>query len=123
MPTTADETVAQDYILSNKLYDILKLLAIIIIPAVATFYVTIAAIWGLPSAEEVAATAVAISTLLGVIVKIGDKSYNESAGKFDGVVNISATPRGTQKVSLEVPGDPMDIVNKDQLTLKVNPPE
>jgi hypothetical protein len=34
--------------MSNKIYDILKFIAQIVLPAVATFYVTLASIWGLP---------------------------------------------------------------------------
>lgn len=119
--TTAEDTNVQDYILPNKVYDVLKLLAVIIIPALATFYVTIAAIWGLAAGPEVSGTAVAFATFLGVIVKLGDKSYNASDGKFDGVINVDQTD-GTKTVSLEVPGDPNDIVKQDQVTLKVNAP-
>ena len=43
-------------LMSNKTYDILKWIALICIPAIATFYVALAPVWGWPLADEVAKT-------------------------------------------------------------------
>lgn len=37
--------------LNNKVYDVLKWIALIVIPALATAYVSLAAIWGWPIAK------------------------------------------------------------------------
>lgn len=63
--------------LSNKVYDILKFIAQIVLPAVATFYVTIAGIWGLPLGDEISRTVMAIDTLLGAILMISSHQYNK----------------------------------------------
>ena len=39
--------------MSNKVYDVLKFIAQIVLPALATFYLTLAGIWGLPFGEQV----------------------------------------------------------------------
>ena len=39
--------------ISNKLYDVLKFIAQIVLPALGTFYFAIASIWGLPYAEQI----------------------------------------------------------------------
>lgn len=67
--------------MSNRVYDILKYVALIVLPALATLYLTIATIWGLPYGEAVAGTITAIDTFLGAILGISSKRYAESEGK------------------------------------------
>lgn len=64
--------------MSNGLYDILKFIAQIVLPAIATFYVTIAGIWGLPLGDEISRTVMAIDTLLGAILMISSANYNKA---------------------------------------------
>ena len=61
--------------LSNRIYDILKWITLICIPALATFYVALAPIWGWPFADEVAKTATAVCTLLGALLGISSAQY------------------------------------------------
>lgn len=61
--------------MSNGLYDILKFIAQIVLPAIATFYVTIASIWGLPLGDEISRTVMAVDTLLGAILMISNANY------------------------------------------------
>lgn len=61
--------------MSNKVYDILKWMALIFLPAVATLYTTLAGIWGLPYSEAISATVMAVDTFLGVILKISNNNY------------------------------------------------
>jgi hypothetical protein len=61
--------------LSNSWYDILKWITLICIPALATFYVALAPIWGWPFADEVAKTATAVCTLLGALLGISSAQY------------------------------------------------
>ena len=61
--------------MSNKVYDILKFIAQIVLPALATFYVTIASLWGLPFPEEISGTVMAIDTLLGTLLMISSNKY------------------------------------------------
>lgn len=62
--------------LSNQTYDILKYIAQIVLPLVATCYATLAKIWGLPFAVEIPATITAIDTLLGGLLVKASKDYN-----------------------------------------------
>ena len=54
--------------LSDKLYDILKWVDLVCLPAITTFYVVCAPIWGWPYASEIAKTSAAFCTLLGAIL-------------------------------------------------------
>lgn len=62
--------------MSNKLYDVLKFFAQILLPALGTLYFALANIWGLPFAEEIVGTITAIDTFLGAILHISTQKYN-----------------------------------------------
>ena len=63
--------------LSNKTYDILKFIAQVVLPLVATFYVPVAELWGLPFPTEISGTIMAIDTLLGSILMKLSANYNK----------------------------------------------
>lgn len=65
--------------LSNRAYDILKWLDLVIIPAAATFYRAVGAVWGWPLGDEVAATAAAVCTLIGTVIGISTAEYNKES--------------------------------------------
>lgn len=54
--------------MSNRTYDILKISALIIIPAVATFIATIGDTWGWKYTTQIVATINALAVLLGSII-------------------------------------------------------
>lgn len=62
--------------MSNSMYDILKWIAQILLPAIGTLYFAIASIWGLPYAEQIVGTITAIDAFLGAILGISTKIYN-----------------------------------------------
>lgn len=64
--------------MSNKLYDILKYVAQIILPACATLYFALAGIWNLPYREEIVGTITAIDAFLGVILGISSANYKKN---------------------------------------------
>ena len=59
----------------NKVYDILKWIALIVLPALATLYFALAGIWKLPYGQEVVGTITAIDTFLGAILGISSYQY------------------------------------------------
>lgn len=63
--------------MSNKMYDILKWIAQILLPAIGTLYFALAGIWGFPYAEEIIGTITAIDTFLGIILGISTAQYKK----------------------------------------------
>ena len=61
--------------LSNKVYDTLKQVVIIVIPACTTFYVTLDAIFGWGYGDTVAKVSAAVCTLLGSLMGISSVNY------------------------------------------------
>ena len=63
--------------LSNKVYDILKAIALIWLPAIGTLYFALAGIWNLPYPEEFVDTLTAVDTFLGAVLGISSANYNK----------------------------------------------
>ena len=61
--------------MSNKTYDILKYIAQIVLPAVATLYFALSQIWGFPYGEEIVGTIAAVDAFLGAVLKISSDNY------------------------------------------------
>jgi len=64
--------------MSNKVYDILKWIAQILLPAIGTLYFALANIWGFPAAEAVVGTITAVDAFLGVLLGISTLNYKGS---------------------------------------------
>lgn len=62
----------------DKVYDILKAIAMIVLPALGTLYFALAGIWGWPYAEQIVGTITAIDTFLGVILGISTIQYKKT---------------------------------------------
>ena len=63
--------------MSDKLYKVLKYIALIALPAVGTLYAALAGIWGFPYGEQVVGTITAVDTFMGVLLGISTASYNK----------------------------------------------
>ena len=63
--------------LSNKVYDVLKYIALILLPALGALYFALAKIWGFPYATEIVGTISAVDAFLGALLKISTDQYNK----------------------------------------------
>lgn len=63
--------------MNDRLYTILKWVALIVLPALGTLYFALAQIWGFPYGSEIVGTITAIDTFLGTILGISTVSYNK----------------------------------------------
>lgn len=61
--------------MNNKVYDILKWIAQIVLPAVGTLYFALSQIWGLPYGEQVVGTITAVDAFLGAILGVSSMTY------------------------------------------------
>lgn len=64
--------------MTNKVYDFLKWVAIILLPAIGTLYFALAGIWGFPYGEQFVGTITAIDTFLGVVLGISSAQYKKN---------------------------------------------
>lgn len=65
-------------IFSDKVYNVLKWVAMYLLPALGTLYFTISQVWGLPYGEQIVGTITAIDTFLGVLLGISSSRYHKN---------------------------------------------
>lgn len=63
--------------MNNKAYDVLKFIAQIVLPAIATLYFGLAQIWPLPYGEAIVGTIAVVDAFLGTILGISTYNYNK----------------------------------------------
>ena len=108
---------------SDRVYNRVRQLAEFVLPATATLYFALAAIWGLPYADEVVGTIAAVNAFAGALVMIGRRKYNESDAGYDGEFQLKQYPDGEpagMKVVADKPLEEMD--SKGEVRLKVTRP-
>ena len=64
-------------VLPDKIYDIFKFIAQVLLPALATLYFALSQVWGLPFSEEVVGTIVAADAFLGALLGVSTNQYNK----------------------------------------------
>jgi hypothetical protein len=63
--------------LKNSVYDVLKYIVTIVLPALTTLWLALATIWNLPYGEPIGATMGAITVFLGALIGISSAQYNK----------------------------------------------
>ena len=66
---------------SNKVYDILKWVCIIALPALAVLIQAICTIWNLPYGTELSTTVTAIATFIGALLMVSTANYQKNVDK------------------------------------------
>lgn len=67
--------------MSNKVYDILKWVALIVLPALGAAYAGLAIIWGFPYGEQIVGTVGIVETFLGAVLQISNASYKKKSAE------------------------------------------
>lgn len=102
--------------MNNQSYDILKRVALIIIPALATFVNAAGMVWGIPYTNEVTATITAFGVFLGAALGISSSNYTpETHG------NLVVTKN--DDVYADFAAEPANLKDGDVIVLKVSKPE
>jgi len=65
--------------MSNKMYDILKWIALIFMPATIALYAALSGIWGWPYGEQIVGTLSALEIFLGAVLQISNANYKKKA--------------------------------------------
>ena len=108
-------------IITNKLwYDRMKFITQVGLPALGTLYFALAGIWGLPAAEQVVGTIVAVDTFLGVVLLISTNNYN--AQNSMGTIDINDIG-GRMVYTLNLNDDPEHLGDKETVSFRVNRPQ
>ena len=106
---------------ADRAYSTIKKIVQVVLPACSSLYFGLAAIWGLPYAEQVVGTLAVIATFLGICLGISSSQYDKSGAAFDGKVVVSTTGNGKKLYSLELDGDPENLQDKRRVSFRVEP--
>lgn len=102
--------------MNNRTYDILKHVALIVIPALATFVNAVGIVWGVPYTNEAVATITAFGVLLGGTLGVSSANYTpETHG------NLVVTKH--DDVYADFAAEPSNLKDGDTIVLKVSKPE
>jgi putative holin Dp-1 len=115
-PPTKREALAEMN-MGSRTYDVLKAVAQVWLPAAGTLYFALAQIWGLPAAEQVSGTVLAVDTFLGVVLGISSASYNASDRKYDGTLRIEDGEDGSTLRLAQV--DAKALTTKNEVVFKI----
>ena len=102
--------------MNDRTYDILKRIALIIIPALATFVNAAGIVWGIPYTNEITATITAFGVFLGAALGVSSANHTpETHG------NLVVT--GSNDVYADFAHEPEKLKDGDTIVLKVTKPE
>lgn len=83
-----------EFTLSPKVYNFLKYLVMIVLPALTTLWVVLANAWNWDYMTNVSVTMTAVTAFLGSLIGISSKNYNNSDAKYFGEIEVSSTDEG-----------------------------
>ena len=101
--------------MTDKTYDALKRIALIVVPALATFVNAVGIVWGVPYTNEVTATITAFGVFLGAALGVSSKNYEP-----DTHGNLVVTKHND--VYADFAAEPSDLKDGDTIILKVTKP-
>lgn len=101
--------------MNDKTYDILKRVALIVVPALATFVNAVGIVWGIPYTNEVTATITALGVFLGAAIGVSSKNYEP-----DTHGNLVVTKHG--EVYADFQAEPSRFKDGDTITMRVTKP-
>lgn len=107
---------------TDKVYSALKFIALVLLPAIASAYFALANIWHLHETEEIIGTISVVDTLLGALLHVSTKTYNNSDEKYDGTFGVVQNPDGSQILKLlSIDLDAINNGTKKELVFQVQP--
>lgn len=107
-------------IFSNGVYNKLKFLAQIVLPALGTLYAAVSGYWKWPNTEEVVGTIIAVDFFLGTLLGLSSRSYNSSSAKYDGAFEVTENEDGDKLMTLNFERNPDALRYKKEVLLKVD---
>ena len=66
---------------SDKVYDILKWVALVVLHGLGALYAALAQMWGWPYVEQIPGTLQAICFFLGALIGVSTANYNRGLGE------------------------------------------
>lgn len=104
-------------VFSKGVYDKLKFLAQIVLPALGTLYATVSGLFQWPNTEEVVGTIMAVDFFLGTVLGLSTRAYNNSPASYDGTFVVEDGEDG-KKISLDLQNNPEALGTQKRIVFK-----
>ena len=113
------ETNTPKTLLSDKVYNRLKLAAQILLPGLSALYFGLAEIWTLPYQAQISGTIAVVNVFVGVLITFAKALHEASGAQYDGLFSLEPDPEGegSNLKLLSVSYDALE--TKDALTFKL----
>lgn len=113
---------------SNTWYDRLKFVTMIVLPALAVFYLGLGQLWNFPETEKVGTSIGLLAAFLGTILQISNSHYKGSVVEDAGVISPNGRidpDTGISGLALTITKPTEDILSGTEVRLKVSdtPPQ
>lgn len=105
--------------LNNKVYNVLKWVVQIVLPAFGALYFSLSEMWGLPMATEVVGTTAVVATFLGATLGITARAYHKSDAPYDGTIRVMEA-EDVVKYSLDLGDNLETLPQRKAITFKVD---
>ena len=106
---------------SDKLYQVLKRLVQVYIPAISAFYFGLSEIWNLGYGVQVTGTLALVASVLGLMLGISSKTYEKNGPVIDGEFSLTPNENGALDFGLKsVDIDALE--NKDVVVFRIHRP-
>jgi hypothetical protein len=99
----------------------MKFVVQVLLPALATLYLVLAQQWDLPDPEKVVASITAVTVFLGIFLVKSNSTFKNSLDRFAGDLTYTVDTSGKTVYSLELSGQPEDLLLNDEAVFKVTP--
>lgn len=113
-------TVDHKSFLSDKIYSVGKKVVQVILPAIGSLYFGLSSLWGFPYTEKILGTLALVETFLGVVLGLSSIQFDKSGAAYDGTMVITKPENGPRLFSMEIEGDPVELIDKKSVTFKVD---
>lgn len=110
---------------NSKVYDLLKWVALIVLPAFAVMYIGLGELWDWQKTKEVVGTITLVDTFLGALLQLSNASFKNSPEAVDGYIGSDTNDpdTGIPDLKMTITRHPKELLSKGTVTLKVgNPP-
>lgn len=81
--------------MSNKVYDILKWLVMLVLPALSTCISGLFLVWNIPYGEEIAKTIMLLDAFLGACLGLSSLNYNAKSGSDIDILDLNIEDNDT----------------------------
>lgn len=110
--------------ITGKTYDVLKFIAMVVLPGAATLYLGLGQLWDLDGTSQVVGTIVLANTFLGTVLQLNSRSFYKDDSNYDGFLSSSSNDpdTGIPNLKMTVTKDPNEILAGDVMRLKVGGP-